>query len=206
MINLNDYYNIKLNTMNTLFPYVYCITNSITNEFYIGSRSANVKHKRTPEEDLLLFYHSSGVLKADILENPQNYTGTILYRFGDCDVVYWYEQLLIKSLISNPLCKNGKYVDPDSGNPKFSSKGKNWKLSEKTKQRMRKPKSEIHRKHAAESITGLKRASFSDEWKENLSKAALTRVKNIVECPHCNKSGSKRLMTRYHFENCKSLH
>jgi hypothetical protein len=24
-----------------------------------------------------------------------------------------------------------------------------------------------------------------------------------VTCPHCGKNGAKRLMTRYHFENCK---
>jgi hypothetical protein len=24
-----------------------------------------------------------------------------------------------------------------------------------------------------------------------------------VSCPHCNKSGSKGTMTRWHFDNCK---
>ena len=201
MINKNTLY-LSLNTMN-IFPYVYRITNLITGEFYIGSRMMNVKHHHTPDEDLLIHYYTSGVLKLDILANPQNYKGEILYTYSEYDVVYWYEQLCIREHIKNSLCKNGKYVDPDSGNPKFSSKGKRWKLSEKTKEKMRKPKSEQHRLNAAAAITGLKRKPFSKEWRLNLTEAALTRVKNIVECPHCKKNGSKRLMTRYHFDNCK---
>jgi hypothetical protein len=38
----------------------------------------------------------------------------------------------------------------------------------------------------------------SQEFKEKLSKP-----KQIVTCPHCNKEGGKPVMKRYHFEKCK---
>lgn len=63
---------------------------------------------------------------------------------------------------------------------------------------------------------------FSEEHKKNLSKSkkgkplsekarianivshiGITYKQKIVECPHCNKSGGKPNMTRYHFDNCK---
>ena len=46
---------------------------------------------------------------------------------------------------------------------------------------------------------GLKR---TDETKRRISIAQTGRSPNIVICPHCSKSGDKRNMTRYHFNNC----
>jgi hypothetical protein len=37
---------------------------------------------------------------------------------------------------------------------------------------------------------------------ENLKKAAAVVYANVT-CPHCAKEGSKRIMTRWHFDNCK---
>lgn len=50
---------------------------------------------------------------------------------------------------------------------------------------------------------------FSEEHRKKISIAnsishrGITYKQKIVECPHCNKSGGKPNMTRYHFDNCK---
>jgi hypothetical protein len=57
-----------------------------------------------------------------------------------------------------------------------SSSGRIW--TEENKQKLRGPRQPL----------GYKRKSMNSEE---------------VSCPHCGKSGAKRLMTRYHFNNCK---
>lgn len=69
----------------------------------------------------------------------------------------------------------------------------------------------------SEAKKGKKREEFSEEWRENISKANKGRVvseetreklrsprestKSI--CPHCGFIGGGGNMKRYHFENCK---
>jgi hypothetical protein len=36
-------------------------------------------------------------------------------------------------------------------------------------------------------------------------KAKKRKPKPIVSCPHCNATGGKSAMARWHFDNCKSL-
>ena len=45
---------------------------------------------------------------------------------------------------------------------------------------------------------------LSEETKQKQSKAKLGIKQKIVKCPHCEKSGGKCLMSRYHFDNCKN--
>lgn len=104
------------------YPYVYKITNIETDEFYIGYRSANVRFKRTPIEDLLIHYFtSSKTMKFKIKANPDKFKGEILFSFDDTDIVYWYEQVSIKQQISNSLCMNKSYNDPDTNEKKFDT-------------------------------------------------------------------------------------
>ena len=69
------------------------------------------------------------------------------------------------------------------------------KKSEETKQRMRKPKSQAHRDHLREANIGKTLAASTI--------LKLKSPKKRVTCPHCNKTGGKGNMTRYHFNNCK---
>jgi len=48
------------------------------------------------------------------------------------------------------------------------------------------------------------RPPLSNEHKEKL-KSQKNIKKEIVTCPHCNKSGGKPVMNRYHFDNCKMV-
>jgi hypothetical protein len=49
--------------------YIYCHTNIITGEFYIGSRGKNVDLNIMPENDLPRYITSSKTVKKLILEN-----------------------------------------------------------------------------------------------------------------------------------------
>lgn len=48
---------------------------------------------------------------------------------------------------------------------------------------------------------------LSDSTKKKMSeiKKGRTYTETTVLCPHCGKEGGQRNMTRYHFNNCKSL-
>ena len=129
-----DIYTIPLS-------YVYKITNIETNEFYIGSRTCKeVRTIRTPEQDLLIHYYTSSPLKHQISESPEKFKGEILFRSNESilnpktnkeeSVSYWYEQLLIKENIKNPLCLNKHYIDPDNFNSKYIPDNESQKKSQ----------------------------------------------------------------------------
>lgn len=56
------------------------------------------------------------------------------------------------------------------------------------------------KKNVGDSIRGIKR---SDETKQRMSASAKGKKKTTVTCPHCNKTGGRGNMMRYHFDNCK---
>lgn len=186
-------------------PYVYKITNKETGEFYIGSRYGNVRLQTSPENDLLVIYFTSGALELALRENSENYSHEILFRHGEGRVAYWYEQLLIKEHIDNPLCLNKSYYDPDTCLIAFSVAGnvshkKGQLLSEETKLKMSlaktgKIQTEQHNKNISLGV----------------SKYLTGRPSNIKGykypaqvCPHCNKEGGGGRFKLYHFDNCKS--
>lgn len=57
------------------------------------------------------------------------------------------------------------------------------------------------KKIASEKQKGIKRGSKILS-KIEIEKLKITRM-CVVECPYCYKSGSKMIMTRWHFNNCK---
>lgn len=46
----------------------------------------------------------------------------------------------------------------------------------------------------------------SAETKARIASSNTGKKNQVVECPHCNKSGGKTNMIRYHFDNCKVAH
>lgn len=66
-------------------------------------------------------------------------------------------------------------------------------------------------KHSAETLEKLKLShklkprTHSDDTKSQISKSMVGKIKEEIVCPHCGKSGGKPAMTRWHFDNCKSL-
>lgn len=106
---------------------------------------------------------------------------------------------------------------------KLSESNKGKTLSVETRKKMseaqkgpkhtaetRKKMSESHkgRTHSAETRKKISEASkgktLSAETRKKLSKANKGKLQPKIICPHCNKTGGRSLMTRYHFDNCKN--
>lgn len=43
----------------------------------------------------------------------------------------------------------------------------------------------------------------TDSHRQNISKSLQGKHQDIIQCPHCSKSGGSRSMKRWHFDNCK---
>jgi len=106
--------------------YTYLITNKITHQFYYGSRYQNIKLKRTPEQDLWIFYFTSSKEVKKLLKeyNKDLFEISIVFKSENYDECYWQEQDLIKENIINPLCMNLTYTDKSAGRHIFSMAGK----------------------------------------------------------------------------------
>lgn len=101
--------------------------------------------------------------------------------------------------------------------------------SEETKQKMRKPKPEGFGEKIRQKMKGVPKkytvwnkgvkgqgagVPKSEEHKRKISESNKGKKKNyssvpkghkweVVNCPHCGKSGSKCIMPRWHFDRCK---
>ena len=93
--------------------YVYCIRLVTTGEYYYGSRSANIRRKRHPDEDFRLHYKSSSpVIKRLVAEHGEDsFDWQIISTDPDPLKSYWEEQDLIRQHIKDKLCLNRHYVD-----------------------------------------------------------------------------------------------
>lgn len=82
-------------------------------------------------------------------------------------------------------------------------KNLNWsgkRHSEKTKEKMRKPKSVEHRMNMSKARKGK---SLPEEWKKKLSDAKLAAPSFV--CPHCGKNAKAAMFSRWHGNNCRLL-
>lgn len=105
-----------------------------------------------------------------------------------------------------------------------AGKGRGRKLSEETREKI--GKSNTGKKHTVESRKKISEAhkgkTLSDETKRKISEvqkgekreprsaetkrkiSEANKAKQDVKCPHCNKTGSKGPMLRWHFNKCKN--
>lgn len=95
-----------------------------------------------------------------------------------------------------------KYFTSEETKKKISEANKrtNKSRGEKTSKALKgKLKSEDHKKNISQSLKGkTKGRKFPNRKKRD-------RVTfDVVNCPHCDKSGKKNAMMRWHFDNCKN--
>ena len=97
--------------------YVYKVTNRITNQFYYGSRTENVRKKRLPEEDLWKHYFTSSKKVKDLIDEYgiDSFDVEILSKHDSYEDCFWEEQRLIKESKDHPNRLNKAWVDPDTG-------------------------------------------------------------------------------------------
>lgn len=193
-LTIDDVENIKIKQNH----YIYKITNKLNNKFYIGKRSCNCDIINDK-------YMGSGILikKAIKTYGIDNFKKEILVICESAEYALNVEALLVNDeLLSNPLCYNlntggwgGKSKIIPARTKEFKDNvGNFWRG---------KPKSDEQKQKTRESLLGK---THSDERKKNQSEShkGINFKQSVVNCPHCNKSGGKALMKRYHFDNCKS--
>jgi hypothetical protein len=97
--------------------YVYKVTNRITNQFYYGSRTENVRKNRLPEEDLWKHYFTSSKKVKDLIDEYgiDSFDVEILSKHDSYEDCFWEEQRLIKESKDHPNRLNKAWVDPDTG-------------------------------------------------------------------------------------------
>jgi len=90
----------------------------------------------------------------------------------------------------------------DETKAKMSAAHKGRKHSEETKEKMSASKKNMSTETKARISAAQKDKKISEETKAKISAALKGFVQEIVQCPHCPKSGGN-IMKRYHFDNCK---
>ena len=201
-------------SMNSIPAYVYYIKHLPTGKFYYGSRYKHIDKGILPEQDLWNNYFTSSKEIKKLIEDTStsSFECKIIYTDPDSDKCFIYEQTLIKDNIGDPLCINKRYFDSSKGVIVFctygktlSSKGKPKK--ESTKEKMRKPKSLLHRDNISKAQLangGNGPANHTEESKNKTRETMkLKPPRPTKTCPHCGKEGGAIAMPRWHFDNCK---
>jgi hypothetical protein len=193
--------------------YVYCVTHIPTGKFYFGARYKHVENNLEPENDLWVHYFTSSkqIKQLRDLSLDTDFESKIIFKSLDTYECFCFEQKVIKENINDPLCLNMRYFDTDKSIRIFSTFGrtlssKGRKKSESTKQKMRKPKSETHRKRISEAQFkngGNGPSKHKEETKDKIRQSMKLQPRPNKKCPHCGKLGGFLSMSRWHFDNCR---
>lgn len=184
-----------MNNCNTAKSYCVYLTIYKGNKlppFYIGSSSIKriSKHHYKGSVDSKEY---RDIWQQEKLQNPHLFDVKIISRHATRIEAFEMENKLHKKLkvVESTMYVNMTYAyeHPNNKNRRLSTnhkqnlskslKGK--PKNELTKARMRKPKTIEHNQ------------------KVSIAKLSMTPI----TCPHCNKSGNKAVMSRFHFDNCK---
>lgn len=195
-------------------PYVYYIRNTITNQFYYGSRYKNVKLCRTAADDLWHHYTTSSKRVNALVDQYglSSFEIKILKEDADYSVCYWYEQELIAANISDTLCLNKTFVVPNTNNQRFSFVGQQHTAEYKNSMSVaqsgnnnsffgKKHTAENNAKRIAACVAARTGTHHTTEAKEKARITMLSKPK--VTCPHCLTTGHSSIMKRWHFDKCQ---
>jgi hypothetical protein len=89
--------------------YVYRVTNTITKQYYIGSRTSHrLLDGVRPEKDLWVKYFTSSKFVKQLIDQygKDSFKTEVVFRSEIDGLVYWQEQLLIAYHMQDPLCLN----------------------------------------------------------------------------------------------------
>lgn len=133
------------------------------------------------------------------------------YRIG----VREYERL--RSEYVNELMTRENWIPPFKGKKhteeakrKNSEKhrGKRTPLSDVTKKKISEKLTDHFKNnehHMKGSIAWNRGITHTKEVRDKIRASVSKEPKEQIICPHCNKSGGKPVMKRFHFDNCKTL-
>ena len=121
---------------NKIKPYVYWIKNNITGIKYFGVRWQNVQLNKSPIQDFGKVYFTSGKLKKDFKENPDNFKTKLIATFDTNEEARDYEVKEIKKIIKNRRYANiasyPQFIHTPEIRRKMSEARKGKKHSEET--------------------------------------------------------------------------
>ena len=173
--------------------YTYYIRNKITNQFYYGSRYKNIQLKRTPQEDLWIYYFTSSKNVKKLIKEygEDSFEFSILMEDTDYDKCYFYEQELISIWLGNSGClnrycrKTNRFIRSSETSAetraKLSAANKGRTPPNKGKTNKRGPMSEEQKKKISDSkkgkpVSAEHRAKISKTLK-GIPKSEATRAK-----------------------------
>lgn len=170
--------------------YIYKVTNKVTNQFYFGSRTAQVMKTRTPQEDLWVHYFtSSKVIKQQIeLYGKEAFTAEVLHTYDDPATTWRHEQIYIYYHSKNSNCINRFFHNPHNHKKTFlTSVGykRNPNIPAWNKGKKMPPLSETHKEAIKKARTGK---ALSDSTRKKISLAHIGKPKSeehkkkISEC------------------------
>lgn len=212
-----------------ILPYVYRLTHQKTGQFYFGSRQSN---KIPGNQDLLQYQSSSTIIKTIGFENfdwvilKEFETGDAAYDYENQLIRENFRNSLIlnqhyRSGGISRFKRSGPHTDKTKRKMSVKKKGvSNGPLSEEHKAAISNglkgikfgPMSSEQKQKLSDSQKGKPRKPLTDYQKSCVSKAQKGKVlseetkqklRRIVVCPYCEKSGGLTVMKRYHFKNCK---
>lgn len=163
-------------------PYVYKLTNKITEEFYIGYRYKNVQLEKYSSDDLgKTYYTSSNRINK---HNIHNYEIEIIAEFFNKDDAYDYEQLLIHESWDNPILinkscyhnkKRFKHTEPHTADTR--KKMVQWRKDNPEKEELRAQKIKAYMNNR----TPEEKASYSKNISEKMKVIAKNRSPELIQ-------------------------
>ena len=119
---------MKHSKFNEVYPYTYYLIRKSDGLKYVGARYANVKLNLTPEQDFAKVYFTSGRLKKDFKNNPENYEFRLCYTFDTIEEMYDWERRVTLKVYKRKDWANQGWSTNYGDNPgigKLISEGKN---------------------------------------------------------------------------------
>lgn len=173
--------------MEKKYNFVYLTINLINGNKYIGEHSSNDLNCRYTKN-----YIGSGknIRYAEEKYGKKNFKREILEFFPTKKEAFDAQEKFIK-LYKTHVSQEGYNISWKGGHGcrdcwseeskrKISLSKKGIKASEETKIKMKKPKSEEHKKHLSESKKGKKSKPFSEEHKKHLSESKKGKCLNFI--------------------------
>jgi len=148
--------------------YTYLLKFKPSNKFYYGVRFRNIKLKRNPEDDLMVFYTTSSdnINKLISEYGIDSFEWTIRRTFDTPkEAIAWESKVLRRSKV---LERQDIWLNGNIAGYKIATEEGRKKIKET---HAGKPKTEEHKRKLSESNIGKKRQPRSQEYKEKMSKA-----------------------------------
>jgi len=177
---------MKSKNFNEVRPYTYWIQDLETGIKYVGLRYKNIRLNRTPLNDFGIYYFTSGELKKDFKDNPNNFRTKLLFTYDSIEEAIAHELKLTSKAKDNKRYANLASYPHIPATPeirrKISEANKN--PSEQTRRKMSKSqkgkkKSEAARRNMSEAKKGNTYnlgSKYSEEVKRKISEVTKKRM------------------------------